>query len=323
MIHVAGFDTFLEDPRTSQIREQVTDTARALGRELITVDTNLKAFVDQFAPWLSYYGSAMAGVGLLLAPTVAKVRIASSMPYSALWPSGSHPMLDPRWSTGAVEIVHARASHSRLQKLIALTDDPVARRSLRVCWQGRGPELNCGRCEKCLRTMLMLEGCGVRKSFTTFPSQLKPDDVAAVRIPSRPVRDEWRETLDFVRSRRIDPTLVAAVERCLERSDPASVEPAPNGERDWPASDSGLRRELAAHHGDAHELRSELGRSRSRVAELSEIVTSQDAALRKLNAALAMVLGSRSWRATWPLRRARTVLGRRPWRSTPRVKPRG
>ena len=41
-------------------------------------------------------------------------------------------------------------------------------RHLRVCWKNVGNKVNCGRCEKCVRTMLALEACGKLGCFSGF-----------------------------------------------------------------------------------------------------------------------------------------------------------
>ena len=72
----------------------------------------------------------------------------------------SHPALDPLWSTEAVEVVHDGAETRRVDKVAALAASPLALRYLRVCWENRGGAYNCGRCGKCMRTMVDLDLAG-------------------------------------------------------------------------------------------------------------------------------------------------------------------
>ncbi len=294
LVFVAGFDLFIEDPDLDAVRAHIDGMARSLGKELITVDTNLKHLADDTGPWLPYVGSAMAGVALLLAGTVSRVRVASSVPYAALRPNGSHPLLDHLWSTEAVEILHTRAHFTRTQKLARIADDPTARSALRVCWQGPTAALNCGRCEKCLRTMVALEAHGKREAFTSFPPDLNPNAVAAVESLSPELRDPWRELLDLVRQNGCDRRLVDAVEAVVKRM------PRPDLTAGSAPSSAGLDatmcRVLAGAIEDLETTREELQRSRQEVAELGAIVGDQ-------NRALERVLESTSWQVTAPLRR--------------------
>jgi hypothetical protein len=56
-------------------------------------------------------------------------------------------------------MVHHGRGALRWQKLERLAQEPGALGILRVCWQDKG--FNCGRCEKCLRTMVLLRILGL------------------------------------------------------------------------------------------------------------------------------------------------------------------
>ncbi|HRP07807.1 MAG TPA: hypothetical protein PLL69_04905 [Gemmatimonadales bacterium] len=95
------------------------------------------------------------------------VLIASSHSY---WDSagyGSHPDLDPLFSSAGVRIEH-HGMIPRTEKLAALVEDPVIRNRLRVCWHDHG--FNCCKCEKCVRTMVALRLFGVEAP--SFPGPL-------------------------------------------------------------------------------------------------------------------------------------------------------
>jgi hypothetical protein len=49
--------------------------------------------------------------------------------------------------------------------VLAIAEDPVAHVTLRVCWLNPDQSNNCGRCEKCLRTMTSLAAAGVLSRF--------------------------------------------------------------------------------------------------------------------------------------------------------------
>jgi hypothetical protein len=108
-------------------------------------------------------------------------------------------MLDPLWSTERTEIVHTGHDAERLEKLAMLADHGIDWTTVRVCHREAG---NCGRCEKCLRTMLGLYAVGVDPAVA-FAVPLRPVAVARMRIPVGLIW-YWTEIESALR-RRDDP----------------------------------------------------------------------------------------------------------------------
>jgi len=77
-------------------------------------------------------------------------------------------LTDPLLSTARTIVAHDGAESNRVEKTRLVAQSPLARRSLRVCWQS-GSDGNCGACEKCYRTMTTLWLLGVLDKFSTFP----------------------------------------------------------------------------------------------------------------------------------------------------------
>lgn len=153
--------------------------AAAYGKNLTAVETNIRRFCHpRGAPWTIYAGAGLASVGLALAH--ARMYVAASHTYAELHPLGTHPMLDHLWSTEATEFVHDGAEARRSEKLRLLATSPPAIEGLRVCWQDSG--YNCGRCEKCLRTMVALHLLGIEAP--TLPPLSSLDAVRRLRVDS-------------------------------------------------------------------------------------------------------------------------------------------
>ena len=68
----------------------------------------------------------------------------------------------------ATVVVHCAGRDTRLEKIRAISSEPLVQRHLRVCWKNVANHLNCGRCEKCVRTMLALDACGTLGQFVGF-----------------------------------------------------------------------------------------------------------------------------------------------------------
>jgi polysaccharide pyruvyl transferase WcaK-like protein len=217
LIYVEGFDIGLERTALSElVRSRVQAAAADLGKELLTLRTNLRELTDPHAPWPVCFGGALGVVALLLSEEVGRVMIGSSSSYEEdLLELGSHPLLDHLWGADRVEVIHDGATLSRLEKLELIAEAPTARGVLKVCWENQGGAYNCGRCEKCLRTMVPLALLGVLDRFPTLPGSIDLEAVAAVQPGNRPEIVFWSENLELAARTRAAPELVTAIEDCL------------------------------------------------------------------------------------------------------------
>jgi polysaccharide pyruvyl transferase WcaK-like protein len=154
-------------------------------------------------------------VALLLSEQASRVMIGSGSSYENLFELGSHPLLDRLWGADRVEIVHDGATLSRVAKLELIAEAPAARGALKVCWENPGGAYNCGRCEKCLRTMVPLALLGVLERFPTLPASIDLDAVAAAQPNNRPELEYWSSNLELAVRTRAAPEMVAAIEACL------------------------------------------------------------------------------------------------------------
>jgi len=177
LVYVHGFDIplarkALYDATASHLRAVAAD----VGTELIEMASNLKSFYP--TPWATItHGPALVAIGMILSGSHGTLLLPASHTYSQLYRWGTHPLLDPLWSTDGLTIVHDGAEASRVRKTVALADFPAAQQHLRVCWQNTGA-YNCGKCNKCMRTKTCLRLAGKLELFRTFDHVV---DVAAVR----------------------------------------------------------------------------------------------------------------------------------------------
>jgi hypothetical protein len=216
MIFVHGFDLALGN---HALREDVSTVMRrvafAFQKSIIEVETNLRDFADRYVSWEYYHGAALASVALLLSPRFSRVYVASTRSYATLIPMGSHPLLDPLWSTEHTEIVHDGCEAARVDKVASVARYDLVLNTLRVCWENPEGAYNCGQCEKCLRTMVDLRIAGALDRCTTFA---RPLDLRAV---SRMVVDRkagyLEESLGTIERLGTDPALAKALRTALAR----------------------------------------------------------------------------------------------------------
>jgi hypothetical protein len=105
-------------------------------------------------------------------------------------PHGSRPDTDPLYSSAAVEIRVGDPDVGRFEKIRRIADWEPALAIVQPCWlrsrrlaDGR---LNCGRCEKCLRTMLALLVLGRLSQCSAFvEDDVRAEWIDAVVVPTR------------------------------------------------------------------------------------------------------------------------------------------
>jgi hypothetical protein len=205
-----GFDVsvFAAPELRSEVLDRVRNAAATLGLPLVELWTDLRLFSQQFVLWGDYNGSALAAVALLLRDSFAKVYIPATLTYSHLLPQGTSPVTDPLWSTDDLEIVHDGIEANRLEKLEAIAaQEPALLSDLRVCMENTDGAYNCGRCEKCVRTMTALRLAGLTDVCRTFPvmDRAALDDI----VPAYKQRSIWEQMRSAAEER--DPELARAL----------------------------------------------------------------------------------------------------------------
>jgi hypothetical protein len=170
LVYVHGLDVPLDDiDRRARLAGVVRHCAATLGLPLVEVETDVREFTDRDVDWLDGHGAALAGIAHLLGTRFRRVHVPATETYATLVPLGSHPLVDPLWSSERVELVHDGATANRLDKLRLVDTVPVARETLHVCVQNDSDEFNCGRCWKCLMTMTGVRVLGLGDRFPTLP----------------------------------------------------------------------------------------------------------------------------------------------------------
>jgi hypothetical protein len=218
LIFVSGFDVPLHRSALRQlITRELRKTAEEVGLPLIEVETNLREFSNglQFS-WEEQHGAALAAVAHFLAPSFDKVYLPSSYALPFLLPYGSHPGLDPLWSSKSLTLVHDGIEATRFDKIGALRAWDTAVRSLRVCWQLVEGQYNCCQCRKCLWTMAFLRAHGILERATSFPRPLDLEKLSEQGADATEHRYRLLQAIAMVEARGNDPALVVALRNALK-----------------------------------------------------------------------------------------------------------
>ena len=218
LVFVHGFDLppDPDEPLNREVSARLQEAASQLGLPLIELRCNLVGFAAASGiGWDDYHGAAMATVAHLLAPRWSTVYVPATTTYDRLYPLGSHPLIDPLWSSEQVEIVHHGADATRVEKLRAIADHPAALRHLRVCAQNLDDAYNCGSCEKCVRTAVGIRIAGAEGRFEGLPSpSLRQVGTVEVRSSGH----TWSEYADELAATGTNPRLLAAIRVALARN---------------------------------------------------------------------------------------------------------
>jgi hypothetical protein len=147
--------------------------------KLVPVFTNIRIlgpddvmeFWDDF--WVKeYMGAAFSAIAHAFARRLTCVYISSDHDIPNIYPFSSHPLINPNFSSFDLKIRLAAIALSRFDKSELVSTWSLAIQRLRVCNKTEYYSrelLNCGQCEKCVRTMLSLLALGVLEKASAFP----------------------------------------------------------------------------------------------------------------------------------------------------------
>jgi hypothetical protein len=151
-----------------------SSAAAALGLPLIRVVSNQHRFYPEVhndrMNWLATISVRNASIPLLLQKGVGRFYFASGHSWREVGVSTLRdisrmdPILLPALSTDRVDLLPVGTEHTRVEKTRRIAELEVVRKHLDVCIMEGGR--NCTRCEKCLRTLLILELLGFRDAFS-------------------------------------------------------------------------------------------------------------------------------------------------------------
>jgi hypothetical protein len=243
LVSVIGYDVPIRDrARAAGVSALLHSVARQTGRQGVVITTNIRRHpLFKATPWLRAFGGPLAAIGHVMRDSVGRILLSSDGLGFEHPEAGSRPSTDPLHGSAQLTVDHVAANATRLEKIIRIAGEPVVQQHLRVCWKNVAGRLNCGRCEKCIRTMLALDACGNLGQFAGFDRgrqlAVALDGLAAVDGVVLPF---YRTLLDH----GLSVGASAAVKRLVERSQPTAT----GGSRSPPASSPPPRPRGSADH---------------------------------------------------------------------------
>lgn len=147
-----GLDIQLEETvKKEKAIKQYKSLAKDYGKELLIASTNMRhVFPNGYrtAQHTAIYSALVSAYGM------KKLYIPASHQITELFPWGSHLLTDRLMSNGITDVIHHGAV-ARTRKTEVICQDKRALDALRIC--NSSEDFNCGKCEKCTRTIFALD----------------------------------------------------------------------------------------------------------------------------------------------------------------------
>lgn len=210
-LFIFGFDIIKKNKQKyTALHTRFSDVLRNLNIELIPLETNINSIIISRMFFPHFYGPILIGTAHVFGKLFNKFYIPNSNDFwqNLNWTSSSNPGSDPLLSSDTMEIIHHGVVTRRVEKVEALSDWEPFQKNLRVCSQQQvsGQVLNCGRCEKCVRTMIPIYALRKMDQFTTFNKPISSNhDYLWWARKFNPKMDYVKEFFPFIR--RVNPEL--------------------------------------------------------------------------------------------------------------------
>jgi len=221
LIFVNGFDIELDNKRLfHQTLKNIQAVAKKENVNVITVETNCKYIIEPVYVWDWIHGAALAAVGLFLRKDLKQLYISGAVRKEYLFPYGTHPDLDPLWSSEKLHFDHIGTEYSRFDKTVHyIAKSDLALSFLHICAENTKGTYNCGHCAKCLRTMIQLSAANALQKSKTFPHTLNLNMVRDMYHDySQMYNVDMEDVIKLLEREQREPELVAAIKESLEKS---------------------------------------------------------------------------------------------------------
>lgn len=176
-------------------RRALTAVAEEQDLSLVPIWTNVRRLCPDHRAWTAVgFGCMTAAVAHTLGRRFDTALMASDGEIGEPSPLGAHPLLEPSLSSAAVRVRESLGHLDRGDRLRLLSDWEPARRLAQPCHCIEIPpagQVNCGRCEKCVRTMLLLLALGRLREWPAFPA----DDVTPEQVAGIPLEHPGKQRL--------------------------------------------------------------------------------------------------------------------------------
>lgn len=222
LVLVHGYDIDVNDHEGAQYAfKHLSQVAEDSGIKAVMVKTNYREHYVSGKKFNHAFGGALAAIGHMLSDT-SELIISASYSYADAVPYGSHWQTDHLYSSEVMSIVHYAPELHRNQKLQKIAQVPIFRKHLRVCQNNlKGSfhlsekAINCGVCQKCIQTLLVLQQEGSIDDLEIFKNRTNLDRY----IYQHPGTVEYYlEVYEEILRRGVDKQLDLSIRALIRRS---------------------------------------------------------------------------------------------------------
>ncbi|NCC04167.1 MAG: hypothetical protein EOM37_09030 [Proteobacteria bacterium] len=193
---VHGFDVPLsKKDQFESLQKRIAPLAEELGLNVKVIRTNSKELALQ--NWNDSFAAELSCCLHQYSDRYSYGLIGSSEPYDSLiLPWGSSPVTDHLLSGDLMHIIHDGAAFSRTKKVEYISHNNLAVQVTKVCWEGLDLYKNCGKCEKCMRTLLNFMAVGVENP-ACFEEPLNIKNISGLKIHNETQLNELKSILEY------------------------------------------------------------------------------------------------------------------------------
>jgi hypothetical protein len=198
----------IQDVQTrAKERLLVSAVAELIGFPVLRISTNLRDPGAQLIDYQDMHGAGIAFMAHSLSGGLGRLVVPADLTYSVIGPSGLHPLLTPLLGSEWLTLDYRGLELGRPGKIARLAIMcPELLPFLKVCY-AENTVANCGRCRKCLVTMISLQAAGALKFASLFPDEVDIALLRRLRIEDLPLRLFFMEAAerlgDTIEDRRV------------------------------------------------------------------------------------------------------------------------
>lgn len=166
------------DPRPDLFQsalDRQAPLAKQMGMELIPIWTNIRDIEpDRLFYERMHFGGMLSGLSHAMSQSISRCSIASDITLELQDPWGSHSALNACFSSSYLTFTTETSHLDRTEKTDLVAQNNTALSSIRVCFNTNyieGKYVNCGKCEKCIRTKLALQAYDKLDACDIFPDR--------------------------------------------------------------------------------------------------------------------------------------------------------
>lgn len=220
---IGTYDVTEEGPSDDRLRtfESLLERLGKLAGEehfdLLPVRTNVRRIAPDYRAWTKVgFGAGHIAAAQLFQGSFDRVLFSSDGDGPDPPPGAMHPLTNFGYSTGALTVQSDQDEMRRSEKVALLADWEAGRRWMQPCHHieipGEG-KINCGSCEKCVRTMLVLIGLGRLDEVDAFRGMdVSPEKIRRIPIHNRRKLNHLLDSLPLLEEAGRDD-LVKAIRR--------------------------------------------------------------------------------------------------------------